>query len=102
VQPDRYRVSVEFRAELVPAGGLGRRVSKFEGMLPANAAVRLVRDAGGTAEVEVHIDSLSAAAALRDVARAVELVTAAIGAEPGEPAMGDVVNASVERVPAGT
>ncbi len=72
-------MAIEFAARL-PVGSMGRRVSKFESLLPRNAAVRLVKespDVGvGEVEVEVYLDSLSPAMALRDVSRAVELVAA--------------------------
>jgi hypothetical protein len=102
---ERYRVDVEFAARM-PAGSMGRRVSKFESLLPGDARVRLVREApdagtgdGGTGEVEVYLNAASPAKALRDVALAVELVgsEAANEADEGNP-FADVRYATVARV----
>ncbi len=54
----------------MPAGSMGKRVSKFEAALPRDAVVRLVRSSPeeGIGEVDVHLDSFGPAVALRDVA----------------------------------
>jgi hypothetical protein len=98
MRSQRYRVAVEFAAPDLVAGSVGRRVSKFESLLPGDSSVCVVRESPveGVGEVEVYITSMSPAMALRDVARAVELVSVTPAGMPDK--MPDVVRASVARV----
>jgi hypothetical protein len=94
----RYMVALEFAAPDLTVGSVGKRVSKFESLVPGDWSVRVVKESPeeGVGEVEVLLTAMSPAMALRDVARAVELVS--LTAAGMQDKMPDVVRASVARV----
>jgi hypothetical protein len=99
VDGERYRVTVDFEAK-VPVGSMGRRLSKFELLLPGDASVHVVKESPdeGVGCVEVELNSAGPAMALRDVARAIELVSVGVGGRPEDNPMGDVRSARVDRI----
>jgi hypothetical protein len=99
MQGGRYSVDIEFEAE-VPPKSMGRNVSRLETFLPASATVRLAKEKAdeGLIEVEVVLPAGTPAMALRDVVRAVEMVTITPGGLPVDDPIGDLRRARVTRV----
>jgi hypothetical protein len=93
MEGERYRVVVEFEGGRLVPGESGRRVSMAEALLPDGSSVRVVNESveDGIRVVEFYVTATHPSMALRDVARAMEMVgvTSVAGKKP------DVVRATV-------
>jgi hypothetical protein len=98
--PGRYSVDIEFEYRIDPGQTLGRNVKRLETYLPASATVRMAKqdDGAGLVGLEVCLPAGTPAMALRDVVRAVEMVTITPNGPPVDDPLGNLRQATVTRV----
>ena len=97
----RYLVSIEFEFKVKPGKTLGTSIRRLEMYLPANARVAMASEdePADLIGLEVEIPAATPAMALRDVVRAVEMVTLTPeGGLPVENPLGDLRHATVTRI----
>jgi hypothetical protein len=94
-----YRVYVVFDLSRAPYAEQGKGLQHFARFLPDSAHVQSAQapptDGGGLYTIDVSLPAPSAAQALRDVARAIELTASEVAPE----ILGEVQRATIERQP---